>query len=374
MNLNPGCMAMLAWLGLAPASALGAEPAGLFELQWRKVADKVWVGNREDALRYPVVANTTIVIGEKSVLIFDGGGYAAQGEQTLAKVRALTRKPVTHLVVSHWHGDHHRGTAPILAAFPNADVVAHVFSCAAMRDGPERRVEAGEAQIKDTYAELAAAVAAGKWFDGSALSDAEKLYFSRMAADYPEYEAQLARMKVASPSIAVTEKLTIDLGGREVALMHFGRGNTAGDLVMWLPRERVVAAGDLIVAPAPYGFGSYPKDWAQSLRKIAALDAKTIVPGHGPIMSNAVYAARLAAMLDDVAAQASAIAANEAASRAFDFSAHDAFFGGGDPVQNRLFGMFFKEPIIDAALNIARGKSADNEKLDGPIDDLCRVD
>jgi len=351
----------------APASA----EDGLFDLTWREVAKGVFVGGREDPLRYPVVANTTIVIGRKGVLVFDGGGYAAQGEQVLAKIRAETKKPVTHLVISHWHGDHHRGAAPIIDAFPGLEIIAHRFTCAAMADGPERRVEEGEAELDATYEAVDAAVKSGKWFDGSDLSDAEKAYFARMVADYPDYKAQLSRMRVTPPTRTVDETTIIDLGKRKATLLYAGPGNTGGDLALYLPKEKILATGDIVVAPVPYGFGSYPKDWARVVRQLTSLPAATIIPGHGPVMADATYLDQLAGLLDHVAEQA---AANKSASPLqIDFSADEAIFTQGDPVKARLFDMFFKEPIVSAALNEAHGESAKNEPLDSPADTLCPV-
>lgn len=359
-------------LAAAPTTALAEE--GLFELTWREVAKGVFVGGREDPLRYPVVANTTIVVGKKGVLVFDGGGYAAQGEQVLAKIRAETKKPVTHLVISHWHGDHHRGAAPIIDAFPDANIIAHEFACAAMMDGPERRVEQGETELDGLYKEIKGAVAAGKWFDGSALSEAEKTYFARMVADYPGYKAQLARMKVMTPTIAPKETMTIDLGRRKATLLYAGLGNTAGDLALYLPKEKVLATGDIVVAPVPYGFGSYPKEWARVIRQLASMPAETIVPGHGAIMTDKSYLGRLAALLEDVAAQAEVGKASTDGSPKFAFDAHEGAFTGDDPVKARLFEMFFKEPIAPAALNEARGALSKNEPLDGEASALCPVD
>ncbi len=369
-------LASLAFTALSAGSAVADD--GLFEITWREIAKGVFVGGREDPLRYPVIANTTVVIDKKGVLVFDGGGYAAQGEAVLAKIRRETKKPVTHLVISHWHGDHHRGASAIIDAFPDAEIVAHRFTCAAIADGPEKRVEAGEAQLDDTYNAVADAVGKGEWFDGSALTPEESAYFTRMLADYPAYKAQLARMKVMTPTLAIDETMTIDLGKRRVTLLYAGLGNTAGDLALYLPEEKILATGDIVVAPVPYGFGSYPREWARIVRQLASLPAATIVPGHGPIMTDTDYLAKMATLLDHVADQAAAFAADNAVDSdqrpAFSFAADEAAFTAGDPVRARLFDMFFKQPIVEAALNEARGDIAKNEPLDAEASQLCAAD
>jgi len=80
------------------------------------------------------------------------------------------------------------------------------------------------------------------------------------------------------------------LGPDGVAQVNFlGRGNTPGDAVAWLPKEQIVAAGDLVVYPMPYFYDGYPSEWIQTLQSLAQLDATTIVPGHGPIMHDKAY-------------------------------------------------------------------------------------
>ena len=77
---------------------------------------------------------------------------------------------------------------------------------------------------------------------------------------------------VRAPNVTVDDSMTVDLGGREVQIRHLGRGNTSGDVVVFLPRERIVAAGDLLVYPFPYLIGGYPEAWAQTLTRLEQLD------------------------------------------------------------------------------------------------------
>ena len=70
--------------------------------------------------------------------------------------------------------------------------------------------------------------------------------------------------------------LTLFLGHREIRLLHFGRGNTAGDVAVYVPDAKVVATGDLVVAPTPYAYGAYLGEWSEGLGKLAALDASHV--------------------------------------------------------------------------------------------------
>jgi glyoxylase-like metal-dependent hydrolase (beta-lactamase superfamily II) len=68
-----------------------------------------------------------------------------------------------------------------------------------------------------------------------------------------------------------------------------GRGNTNGDAIAWLPRERIVIAGDLLVRPVLFVDDGYPSDWIHTLDRLEQLDAATIVPGHGHAMRDWAY-------------------------------------------------------------------------------------
>ena len=85
--------------------------------------------------------------------------------------------------------------------------------------------------------------------------------------------------------------MTLRLGKRDVQVMFLGRANTAGDAVVYVPDAKVLATGDIVVHPFPFAFQSYIGEWARVLRKMEAMDAIAIVPGHGPVMRDKAYLA-----------------------------------------------------------------------------------
>jgi glyoxylase-like metal-dependent hydrolase (beta-lactamase superfamily II) len=98
------------------------------------------------------------------------------------------------------------------------------------------------------------------------------------------------------PTDTFDDALTLDLGDRSVELRHLGRGHTSGDLVVWLPEERICFAGDLVEAQAaPYMGDSYPGEWSTStLDRVAGLDAEQLVGGRGPVVRGADVATAIA--------------------------------------------------------------------------------
>jgi len=94
--------------------------------------------------------------------------------------------------------------------------------------------------------------------------------------------------------------MTVDLGGRIVEITHAGRGNTSGDLVVYLPRERVLVTGDLLVSPVPFTFDGYPAEWIETLKTIRQWPADVIVPGHGDVMRDHAYLDRVVTLMQTV--------------------------------------------------------------------------
>jgi cyclase len=115
-----------------------------------------------------------------------------------------------------------------------------------------------------------------------------------------------AAVPEAAPDATFDEAVSIDLGGRVAEVRFLGRGNTAGDAVVWLPKERVLAAGDLVVHPVPYLGGGFPADFVRTLGRLVELDPLLIVPGHGELLRGTAYPRMLAEFIAAVNAQVSA--------------------------------------------------------------------
>ncbi len=75
--------------------------------------------------------------------------------------------------------------------------------------------------------------------------------------------------------------MTIHLGGREIQVLHTEPAVTPGDTFLYLPKERVLVTGDLLVNPIPFALSCYPTGWLHTLERMDALDVSVIVPGHG---------------------------------------------------------------------------------------------
>ena len=357
---------ILAAVLLGAPSARAADP---IEPEWRELAAGVWVGVRPVSYRSPILTNTTIVIGEKGVLVYDAAGFALQGERLVKKVAELTDKPITHIAISHWHGDHSMGDYKVLEKFPAAEVISHEFTARYIASPNMDKAEPRDLKADAEYrAKVEKALATGTRSDGSPVTPTIRDFYVDLLEHYDFVGEAIARREVTRPTRTMSDRLVIDLGGRRAELRHIAPGNTKGDMILWLPEEKILATGDIVVRPTPYGFFSYPKSWARVLRELKTFDAKFIVPGHGDVMTDTAYIDLLAETMDLIAtqveAQAKAGKTLDEVRAAMDWSSVEARFTGGDAMLAFLFNVWFKTPIVEAQYNLSTGK--DNESLEAP--------
>ena len=142
-------------------------------------------------------------------------------------------------------------------------------------------------------------------------------------------------------------------------MLVLGRANTDGDLVAWMPRQKVVATGDAVVAPTPYGFNSYPADWIAVLEKIRALGFDRLIPGHGAVQADTAYVGRLIASLRDVRARVAPLAAQgvsqEDVRSKIDYSDQVRLFAGDSAWARRWLEAYWLGPITSSAWREAKG-------------------
>ncbi|MBI3790778.1 MAG: MBL fold metallo-hydrolase [Gemmatimonadetes bacterium] len=269
-----------------------------------RVADGVYATAWADFTDGALNSNSLVVINERDVLVVDTQDTPAAATAVIDAIGKLTRKPVRTVVTTHWHGDHIFGNQVYQARFPGVQIVGHPATRedALAREVPGLRqwVDSGlPALIADTEKLLAGGVTSS----GAPLSDKQRAYFTTERDRYRWLVAQLRTVRIVPPTVDVRDSLVLVRGKRRIEIRWLGRGNTRGDLVVWLPRERVLASGDLLVNPMPYASGSYPSEWMHVLDSLRTFPATVVVPGHGEIERDWGYLDRVRDLLGDTRRQ-----------------------------------------------------------------------
>jgi len=213
------------------------------------------------------------------VLVFDTNGTPSAAAAVLADLKTLTSQPVRFIVYSHWHWDHWYGTEVYTRAFPDAQVIAHENTKALMA-GPaiEFNKPGLETQLPGYIAQLAQRIATG---EAATPPPANLSQLKQGLADARFFLDQKRSVTHTLPTLTYSGTHTITLGDREVRLLNIDRAVTPGDTFLYLPKEKIVVTGDLLVNPVSFALSSFPTGWIKTLEFIDGLDASIIVPGHG---------------------------------------------------------------------------------------------
>jgi glyoxylase-like metal-dependent hydrolase (beta-lactamase superfamily II) len=265
-----------------------AAPSPILGQTERKVT-KLSEGVYEIEHRQGGGGNTTVIIGDRQVFVVDTCFLPSAAREDIAQIRQWTDKPVSFVLNTHFHNDHNFGNRMYMDAFPALTIIAEVETKKEMdRFGPGslRREEKDSYGIQKILEKM---LETRKAQDGTALSEDDKKEVKDMLVRRPAMIEELRKVTFQSATLTFDHDFSIDIGNREVQVKFLGRGNTPGDAVVYLPKGKIVVAGDLVAHPLPNVLDGYPSEWSQTLQNLAQLDADTIVPGHGPILHDKTY-------------------------------------------------------------------------------------
>jgi len=189
--------------------------------------------------------NAGFIVTVNGVVVIDALASPHQGEQLLRTIRRVTDRPIAWLVLTHHHPDHHFGAVALRKA--GARVIAH----------PDRRSLAAEGGEDALIAD---------WVRVVGLDAMRGFEF----ADTPDRP--------------VTTSDTLRLGGKRIVISHPGAGHSPGDLLVWLPEEQVLFAGDVLVEDGvSMVVDGNSSDLLRVLDTVDGMSARVVVPGHGAI-------------------------------------------------------------------------------------------
>jgi cyclase len=237
-GLSLGFVTLAATVALVFPAAAQAPPAGPFMVHQLK-PNVYWVEGGG--------GNSGVIIGEKGVIVVDAKTTPAGGKELIEDIAKITSKPVTTVILTHSDGDHVNG----LASFPTG------LTIIAQENNKKEQEEA---------------LAKG----GRGAPPADHL-----------------------PTQVVTKnKENRKIDGVKFELLHWAPAHTSGDLVIYLPTEKIVFTGDIIAAQRPDPLIHLEKHgssegWITTTKGIVALDADTFVPGHGDVQTESDIETRL---------------------------------------------------------------------------------
>ena len=254
------------------AAATAPDDGNLFDIE--QIAEGVYAALARPQLL--INSNACIIVNEDEVMVVDTHSKPSAASALISQIRReITPKPVRYVVNTHFHWDHAQGNHAYPAAFPaGVAILASAPTRQLLLELGKRRLEQSLEGVPKQLEELRRALE--KTTDAKAQARLRELIV--------QGEAYLKEMRGASvdlPTVTFQDRLVIHKKSREIHLLFLGRGHTSGDVVVFLPEEKVVATGDLAHGFLPYIADGFPAEWPATLDKLRRLDFHRVSPGHG---------------------------------------------------------------------------------------------
>ena len=218
-------------------------------------------------------SNAMVVVTEEGVLVVDSHITPAAGRALIEGIAQITDKPIQTLVNTHFHYDHSHGNQ---AFGPGVRVVGHEYTRRKMATAAleEHTFKGSSERDRQALEEMRAAL--------ETASDEERQDLETQIGIQAAHVESTAEIDPVPPDTTLAEKMTFFRGGREIQLHFLGRAHTGGDVVVYLPAERLVFTGDMMLGGPPWPGDGWVNEWPATLERLKQLDFDLILPGHGP--------------------------------------------------------------------------------------------
>ena len=310
----------------APVGRLSQDRTGVQQpsLEFTEVVPDVYRVRGIGVL--PTICNAVVIVNENDVIVVDTYVTPEAVNVLLEELRTITPHPVRYVVNTHFHIDHSFGNQ----AFPDdVEIIGHEFTRAMIASG--RSLSGRAVDYLDNLMGGSEETLNRIRQQLDTVSDAEaRNRLERRVAFYENYVSGVAAVVATPPTLTFSDSLILSRGGREIRILFLGRGHTGGDVLVYLPRERVVITGDLLYPSLPFMGDAFFPEWIETLERLKRLEFDWIVGGHGEPFQDRDRIDYLQAYLRDFWAQAKAlyesgVDAEEAAGR-IDMLAHAEHF------------------------------------------------
>jgi cyclase len=254
--------------GGGPQPAVGSMPSRRFE----KIVDGVYYVTSTGSMSSG--SNAVVIVNDDDALLIDPGETPATAKAFLEEIKTITTKPVKVVIDSHYHFDHAHGNSIF---GPDVMLIGHDRTYDMLAGNPLK----GQAYFSQAGPELLQqrldTLKAQPLPDDPQQRAAQQRQIAVLELRIPQEK----EVKPTPPTTTFSTRMTLHRGSREIQLYYFGRSHTDTDIVVYLPKEKIAATGDMMESGLSYTPDGWVGEWPDTLEKLSALDFDTALPGHG---------------------------------------------------------------------------------------------
>lgn len=270
-----------------------------------KLTENVFVIIHDDATDEWPHGNTGVIVDAEGVFVIDACYLPSRARADIELIRSVTKAPVKYLAFTHWHFDHNNGAIAYKEAFPDITIISERESQKYIELNANwwsKMSTKANGQRNKSLNELIAETEKGiDTVSGKPYTAEEITKRKRSIAMRKNEMQELKDLKVIKPDKTFDNELTIQLGKRTVILKDHICANSPHDVTFYLPDEKILFAGDIIVqTPLPYVGASWPVTWIDALKKIENTPVTFLIPGHGPALRDHSYTNHLRTFFESI--------------------------------------------------------------------------
>ncbi|MBN1182314.1 MAG: MBL fold metallo-hydrolase [Bacteroidales bacterium] len=223
------------------------------------------------------ICNAGIVDNGESTIIFDSFLSPDAAEELIETVKHLKLSPIDYVINSHYHNDHIRGNQSFDT---EVKIVSTIITAQLIKQEEPKELAAEKEYAKIRYEYFDSLYKAFKGDTGSI--DFQEILLMRPY--FEELSVSHAKIKTRLPDITFSNEMSLDGKLRKVRLIEKGKGHSGSDLIMYLPKEKIIFAADLIFNKShPYLADGDFRNLKTILTSLELMEINKVVPGHGDI-------------------------------------------------------------------------------------------
>src|SRR5689334_8961142 len=269
------CIAVLITLAIAGAQTQ-RQPAGTTHtgnaFRFNKVAEGVYHAVGTGAMT--VVGNSSFIVNDDDVIVVDDHVSPAAAWVLLDEIKSVTNKPVRTIINTHFHYDHAHGNQIFDR---DVAIIGHEFTREMLLGGKSLQMPL----YKNYVTQLPGQIENLKQRIVMESDPSRKSMLQAQLQAAENNAASQAELKPTPPNVTLRTNMTLYRGDRELQLRFLGRAHTAGDVVVFLPKERIVITGDMLTSALSNMSDAFVNEWVTTLDELKKLDFVTVLPGHG---------------------------------------------------------------------------------------------